>query len=261
MMNSRQLSGFAALFMAGLMDSVCTAASSDTQDIAAIRKVMASRYPEVQVTDVLPSAVPGIYSVFSADSIVYTDRTGEYLIVGPMIATRTKTDLSKQALDDRDTINFAELRLDKAIKTVRGTGERTVAVFADPDCPYCHNREKELAGLSDITVYTFLYPLTSLHPDAKNKSHAIWCAQDRSAAWHDWMILDKAPPAPTNECTQDPVDEVLALGSKLKIFSTPVIFLESGHRVSGSRTAAELNALMGTAHTEKPRAAANLTTH
>jgi thiol:disulfide interchange protein DsbC len=257
MMNSRQMSGFAGSFVALSMASVCTAAGTDTQAIATIRKVMASRYPEVQVTDVRESALPGIYTVFSEDSVVYSDRTGEYLIVGPMIATRTKTDLSKQALDDHASINFAELPKERAIKTVHGTGARIVAVFADPDCPFCQNLEKELAGLNDVTVYTFLYPLTSLHPDAKKKAHAIWCSKDPSAAWHDWMILSVAPPAPSNDCVQDPVDDVLALGDKLKISSTPVIFFENGQRVSGARTAAEINALLSTAHAEKPRATAS----
>ena len=141
---------------------------------------------------------------------------------------------------------------------MRGNGERALAVFADPDCPYCHNLEKELAGLTDVTIYTFLYPLTSLHPDAKNKAHAIWCAADRSETWHDWMILDKPAPAPAADCAQDPVDDLLALGARLKIVSTPVLFTENGHRVSGARSAAEINALLAAAHADKLRAAANL---
>jgi len=251
-MTIRQLSGCsAALLTAIFAVSVCTAAD-ETQETLAIKKALASRYPEVQVTDVRPSPIPGIYQVFSVDAVVYVDRSGEYLIAGPMIATRTKADLSQQALDDRDSINYDQLPFDKAIKTVRGNGERTLAIFADPDCPYCHNLEKELAGLSDVTIYTFLYPLTALHPDARDKARAIWCAPDRSVAWHDWMILDKAPP-PANDCSQDPIDSLLALGAGLKIASTPAVFFENGHRMSGTRPAAQLNALMAAAHAEKPR--------
>ena len=189
--------------------------------------------------------------------MVYVDRTGEYLFGGPLIATRTKADLSHQALDDRDSIQFDQLPIDKAIKTVRGNGERTLAVFADPDCPYCHNLEKELAGLSDVTIYTFLYPLVQLHPDARNKAHAIWCAPDRSVAWRDWMILDKGTPAAASGCTQDPIEDLQALGSSLKVASTPVIFLENGHRISGTRTAGQLNASIAAAHTERLHAASN----
>lgn len=232
-------------------------AAAQAREIATLKQLLASRYPDVQVTDIQPSPVPGIYAVYSPDTVVYADRTGEYVIAGHLIATGTKTDLSKDALDDHDSIKFDQLPIDKAIKTVRGTGERTIAVFADPDCPYCHNLEKELAGLTDVTIYTFLYPLASLHPDARNKAHAIWCAQDRSEAWHDWMILDKGAPAASDDCKQDPIDAIMTLGSTLKIASTPVIFLENGHRVSGTRTAAQLNALLGKAHAEKLQAATN----
>jgi thiol:disulfide interchange protein DsbC len=249
-MKMKQLCGCAALIAVVFAGSACKAAG-ESPEIAAIKQALAGSYPEVHVTDVRPSPVPGIYEVFSTDAVVYVDRTGQYLIGGPLIATSTKTDLSQQALDDRDSIKFDQLPLDKAIKTVRGNGERMLAVFADPDCPYCHNLEKELAGLSDLTIYTFLYPLTSLHPDARNKAHAIWCAPDRGAAWHDWMILDKAPPAAASGCTQDPIEDLLAFGRTIKIASTPVVFLEDGRRISGTRPAAQLNALVSAAHSDK----------
>ncbi len=246
----------AALLAAWLAAAACQAAgNNETQEIAAIKQALATRYPEAKVTDVGPSPVPGIYQAFLKDRVVYVDRTGDYVLIGTLVDTRTKANLTQQALDAHDSIKFEQLPLDKAIKTVRGTGERTLAVFADPDCPYCHNLEKELAGLSDVTVYTFLYPLTSLHPDARNKAHAIWCAPDRSAAWHDWMILDQAIPAAAAGCAQDPIEELLKLGNTLQINSTPVVFLENGERVSGSRTAAELNALLAAAHSVKLHAA------
>jgi thiol:disulfide interchange protein DsbC len=242
---------------AALLGVSVSSAASESQEIAAIKKALESSYPEAHVTDIRPSPVPGLYQVFSEDGVIYVDRTGEYLLGGPMIATRTKTNLSQQALDERDSIEFDQLPLDQAIKTVRGNGERTIAVFADPDCPFCHDLEKELSGLSDITIYTFLYPVTALHPDARNKAHAIWCAPDRSEAWHDWMILDKAPPAPTIACTQDPIEALHTLGKTLKIASTPAVFLENGHRLSGTRPAAQLNDLIAAAHKEKLRAASN----
>jgi thiol:disulfide interchange protein DsbC len=253
-MKTKVIFGTVGLAGALLASAVCSAAS-DTQDIATIKKTLSASYPEVQVTDVKPSQIPGMYEVLSTDAVVYVDRTANYLIAGPLIATHTKADLSQEALDTRDAIAFDRLPLDKAIKTVRGDGSRVLAVFADPDCPYCHNLEKELAGLSDVTIYTFLYPLTSLHPDSRNKSHAIWCAPDRSAAWHDWMILDQAAPAPAADCTQDPLDDLQALGTSLKIASTPLVVLENGHRIRGTRPSAELNARLVSAHAERVRAA------
>jgi len=241
--------------MAVLAVAAGNAAATNTGDISAIKKALANSYPEVVITDVQPSPVPGIYQVTAQDNLFYVDRTGDYLIAGPLVETRTKTDLTQRAIDERDAIKFDQLPLDKAIKTTRGNGGRVLAVFADPDCPYCHNLEKELAGLDNVTIYTFLFPLTALHPDARNKAHAIWCAPDRSAAWHDWMILDQGAPAAGPSCAKDPIDALQSLGADLKITSTPVIFLENGHRIRGTVPSAQLNAQIVTAHKEMIRTA------
>jgi thiol:disulfide interchange protein DsbC len=238
---------------AGLYASAGLAAT-DPVDIAAIKETLSKSYPEVHVVDVKASPIPGLYQVFSPDAVVYVDRTAHYLIGGPLLDTRTKADLSQDALDARGAIQFSQLPLDKAIKTVRGDGSRIIAVFADPDCPFCHNLEKELAGLTDVTIYTFLYPLVSLHPQAQAKAHAIWCAPDRGAAWHDWMILDQPAASPAVACTVDPIADLLELGKTLKIDSTPVVFLENGRRVGGTRPSAQLNALMTSAHRERTSA-------
>jgi thiol:disulfide interchange protein DsbC len=80
-------------------------------------------------------------------------------------------------------VNFADLPLDSAIKIVRGNGSRKVAIFEDPNCGYCKRFERDLAGVSDITVYVFLYPI--LRRDSMAKSKAMWCAADRGKAWMD----------------------------------------------------------------------------
>jgi len=60
---------------------------------------------------------------------------------------------------------------------VRGNGARTLAIFSDPDCPYCRRLEAEMTSLTDITIYTFLMPIASLHPEARSKAIAIWCSK------------------------------------------------------------------------------------
>jgi hypothetical protein len=59
----------------------------------------------------------------------------------------------------RRRIDFNGLPLEHAIKTVRGDGARQLAVFSDPDCPYCLVLEREtLSKIDNVTIYTFLYP-------------------------------------------------------------------------------------------------------
>ena len=50
-------------------------------------------------------------------------------------------------------------------------------VFTDVDCPFCARLEQTLQDVDNVTVYNFMYPIDSLHPAARNKQKAIWCAK------------------------------------------------------------------------------------
>jgi thiol:disulfide interchange protein DsbC len=209
---------------------------------ATIRHNIESRFPGAHILDVRPSAIPGLYELFMGDQIVYSDAAGDYLIVGSMVDTQTKQNLTEARLNDHGKIDFSVLPLDRAIKIVKGNGSRKFAVFSDPDCPFCQQLEKSLLPVTDITMYVFLYPIASLHPQAPAKAHAIWCAADRSQAWTQWMHEKKLPPAKT--CSGDPIDALQKLGDTLHINSTPTLFFADGRRVAGAITTAELEKLL-----------------
>jgi thiol:disulfide interchange protein DsbC len=212
-------------------------------DVAAtIRQNIESRFPGAHILDVRPSAIPGLYELFMGDQIVYCDAAGDYLIVGSMVDTQTKQNLTEARLNDHGKIDFGVLPLDRAIKIVKGNGSRKFAVFSDPDCPFCQQLEKSLLPVTDITMYVFLYPIASLHPQAPAKAHAIWCAADRSQAWTQWMHEKKLPPAKT--CTGDPIDALQKLGDTLHINSTPTLFLADGRRVAGAIATPEIEKLL-----------------
>jgi thiol:disulfide interchange protein DsbC len=206
------------------------------------------------VLDVQPSAIPGVYELFMGDQIVYADATGDYLIVGPMVDTQTKQNLTEARLNDHGKIDFATLPVDRAIKIVKGNGSRKFAVFSDPDCPFCQQLEKTLLSVTDITMYLYLYPIASLHPQAPAKAHAIWCAPDRQQAWSQWMLEKKLPP--TKTCSGDPIDALQKLGDTLHINSTPTLFFVNGRRVAGAVPASELEKDLAAAGSPKASAAA-----
>lgn len=212
--------------------------------LASLKKQVETRFPDAHVVDVQPAKIPGMYEVFTGDSIAYVDRSGDYMIVGSMLDTRTRADLSAQRLTERNGIDFASLPLDRAIKTVKGNGARKLAVFSDPECPFCQALEKELASLTDYTMYTFLYPIKDLHPNAVAKAQAIWCKPDRSQAWSQWMLLKKDPEPAAAPCDADPVNDTVALGRKLRITGTPTLYLADGRRLEGMQEAPKLETLL-----------------
>ncbi len=210
---------------------------------ATIKKTLDSRFPGTTVSDVQPSPLPDLYEVYVGGKIYYADATGDHVIVGgSIIDTRTKTDLTDARLQELGTIDFKSLPFDKAIKVVHGNGSRQLAAFEDPDCPFCQKLEQELATIKDTTVYVFLFPIDSLHPQASKHAHEIWCAPDRAAAWTNWLTQRKALPQAT--CQKDPIGELAKLGDKLNIDGTPTMFLANGHRVGGAIPTDQLEKLL-----------------
>ena len=164
-------------------------------DEASLRKAIESAYPKMSVESVVKTPYAGLYEVYMNGQIVYTDEKFSFLIAeGHLVDSKTKKDVTTDRLADLSKIDFASLPLEQAIKVVKGNGSRKMAVFSDPDCPFCKRLEQnELSNITDVTIYTFLMPLDQLHPDAANKAKAIWCSADRAKSWQDWVLNGQLP--------------------------------------------------------------------
>ncbi len=193
--------------------------------------VIAERFPGSPVTKIHPALFPGWYEIITSSELVYTDASADHLFVGKVIDTRTKVDLTSKRLGELLAIDFKSLPLDLAVKTVKGNGQRTVAIFEDPNCPFCRQLEQNVKDVTDVTIYRFLYPLEKLHPGATVRARAIWCAPDRSVAWNQWMQDHVEPPQAS--CPSDPLAQIQILGDKLDVAGTPMTFFSDGHRVEG----------------------------
>jgi thiol:disulfide interchange protein DsbC len=237
--NSAILKGFAASvvvllpLLARAGDGGATASSNELQPMAKIRATMQERYPGAKLETIKPSKlVPGWYELLVGQQIVYADRTADHLIVGKVVDTRTRQDLTEKTWSDAHRVDFKALPFEHSIKTVRGKGEHVVAIFEDPLCPFCQKLEQQMQGVDDVTIYTFLLPLESVHPGATVKSREIWCAKDRAAAWSNWMLKHAEPgDAPAGQCNEDPTGLLLETASKLNINATPTLIFADGHRV------------------------------
>lgn len=216
-------------------------------DEASLKKTIETAFPKVKVQSIVKTPFNGLYEVFLDGQIIYTDEKFSFLIAeGRLVDTKNRRDLTAERMDILTRVDFASLPLERAVKVVKGNGSRKLAVFSDPDCPYCKKLEqKELIGITDVTIYTFLYPLAGLHPDAANKSRAIWCAPDRSKAWQEWVLNGQLPKGAASCDT--PIDEIAELGRKLGISSTPTLIFADGKRVPGAYPAKEIEKLLGPA--------------
>lgn len=183
-----------------------------------------------KVDEVRKTEYMGLYEVRRGNDILYTDEEVKYVFVGNVFDAATRQNLTKSRLEEVNKIGFADLPLDKALKTVKGDGSRAIAIFSDPNCGYCKQFEKTLKGVDNITVYTFMYNILS--PDSDIKARNVWCSADRNKTWREWMTEGKVPPA-VAECPT-PNKDVFELGRKLNVSGTPTIFFKDGSRISGA---------------------------
>lgn len=202
-----------------------------------VEKRLKDQYPATKITAVRESPAKGIYEVVMGRNVAYTDEAGRYMIFGHLYDMKEQKDLTAGVLEALNKVNTSLLPKGDAIKKVQGKGERTLFVFSDPDCPYCKRLEAELAKVDNVTIYTLLYPLDGLHPDARRKAEAIWCAEDRVKAWDAFMQKGTLP---ESRSCDNPVDRNVRLGNSLGINGTPTIIFEDGALAPGMLPAAEI---------------------
>jgi thiol:disulfide interchange protein DsbC len=207
------------------------ALTASAQDVDKIRKTLAERVPQMgKVDDVAKTPMPGLYEVRVGTDLFYTDADGNFLIQGMLMDTKQQRNLTEERQEKLLVIPFDQLPFKDAFTIVRGNGKRKVAIFEDPNCPYCKRFEQDLQKVKDVTVYMFLYPI--LGPDSTDKSRNLWCSKDRGAAWLDWMLHQKA--AAEASCDIAAVNRNVEFGHKYHISGTPTMILTDGRRVPGA---------------------------
>lgn len=229
--------------MAFLFATLSLTAYGADKDTVAIEKNLKLLYPKTKFHSIKTTPVAGIYEVVMGRNVAYVGDDGRYFIFGHLFDMETQTDLTEDVLQENVKIDFSTLPLQQAIKTVKGDGKRIVAIFSDPDCPYCKKLEQELAKINNVTIYTFLFPLGDLHPEAKEKADAIWCAKDKSAAWGNFMLSNKLP-IKTPGC-EAPTSLIADFANSHGIAGTPFLIKSDSKTMPGAADAAKLEKWLG----------------
>lgn len=228
---------FKKIVSISLLSAFATFAMADE---ASLKKAIEVAYPKFKIDSIVKTPYAGLYEVFMGGQIVYTDEKLTFLIAeGRLVDPKTKRDVTGERMDELTKIDFNTLPLDQAIKVVKGNGSRKLVVFSDVDCPYCKRLEQnELVNVTDVTIYTFLYPLVQLHPDSAAKSKSIWCATNRVKAWQDWILNNQLPSSAGN--CEVPLEKVGELARKVGVNSTPTLFFADGKRMMGAQPYKEI---------------------
>ena len=199
---------------------------------SALEKNLKKEFPEINTKILGTTPVKEVYEVLIGENVVYTDQNARYFFVGQLIDFKNKENLTAKREKQLTQVDVSTLPTEQAIKSVKGDGTRKLYVFSDPDCPYCKKLEQNLTNIDNVTIYTFLFPLKNLHPNAENVAKQIWCSSNPYEAWEEYMILNN-PPSALATC-DNPVQKNINLGRNIGVTGTPTLFFQDGTRVSGA---------------------------
>lgn len=255
-----------------------------TQDeVKVVVETMQRKHPEtVKVVYAVNKVTLGkvdLFEVVTPIDIFYTDKDVNFILVGSMFMGEgkavqnitTRPEVQEQLRLAREKIPevtsegdktvggsefFKSLPLSNGFTYTFGTGANHVAIFEDPDCPFCQDLHKALEEFGpelNLKVTVFPFVMESLHPNALKRVQNLFCAPDPTKAWKDWMLTAQAARAkgqkdmdavwatwspknaPTNTCPQAVLAETWQMAARqFGYTATPTIVFENGSVVEGS---------------------------
>ncbi|SDY68681.1 DsbC family protein [Acinetobacter kyonggiensis] len=204
-------------------------------NVDTVKSNLTKQHPNLKIENIQTTEMKGIYSGSMDGQVVYVGEDTQHILIGSMFRLSDQKNLTKDLMLKQNTIDWKKLPLQDAVKTVRGNGKRQIAVFSDPNCPYCKQLETELTKLNDVTIYTFIYPIKT---QSIAVSKQVFCEKDPALAWSN-LIAKGIQPSSKKTCG-NPIERNLTLGKSLALNGTPAIIFSNGFKVMGAYPAQEI---------------------
>ena len=190
----------------------------------------------VEVQDVQPSAIPGLYEVMHDHEIVYVTADGKYVMHGDIVNLDTGEEVTEQHRRADRLAALAALGTDNFIYFTPPpplARKYVVTVFTDVDCGFCRKLHSEMASYNakGIEIRYAFWPRSGPDTPSWYRAESVWCSSNRRAALThakqggDVPIMKKA--------CDNPVQREYDLGMQLGIRGTPALFLPDGEMVDG----------------------------
>ncbi|MEX0914728.1 MAG: DsbC family protein [Wenzhouxiangellaceae bacterium] len=211
------------------------AAAEPAQDFAAIEQAVRQAMPSTHIDAIAPSPIPGLVEVVAGQNVLYADTSGRWLLVGHLYDLTTARDVTADRKAQLSRLDWHSLPLAAAVHY--GEGPLRLAIFSDPDCPWCRKLNQALRFAQGIEVWEIMFPVPALHPAARDKAVDILChARPAEALAHtmDGKAMPGEPPAA--DCigqAQQRVEQAMAFGRANGIQGTPTLVAPDGRVHNG----------------------------
>jgi len=229
-------------------------ASAEPVEFSAVEKTVRKALPNTKITSIQPAPIEGLIEIVAGSNVLYSDPTGQYLVVGSIYDMHSATDLTSERksaaiLSSQKTVAWESLPLDTAVK-YGGSGPQKLAVFFDPDCTWCKKLHDQLLALKDVEVYAIMFPVEGLHPNAKSKAATILCAGNPLKALDTVMTGKYLPENTDQNCLSKAtttISQVESFARDHNIHGTPTLVAPDGRVRPGYIQTEQLKAWLNAA--------------
>ena len=207
------------------------AANADPDREDFLRKAITDVFPDVEITRIKPSPIPGLYQVMLGTEMIYLSEDGRYILQGDLIDLGEKINLSEQEREVARKRVLESIPPSETIDFAPGAARHTVYVFTDITCGYCQLFHRDMAELNGrgVAVRYLAFPRAGVDSESFRDMESVWCAADPNEA----MTLAKGGrPVKPAQC-DNPVQRQYELGQTLGVRGTPAIYLENGRELPG----------------------------
>ena len=210
-----------------------------------VREILKSlKAPDAEILKIQASPLKGLWEVSIINKgrpgLFYVDFSKSLVVSGSIVEVKTgknKTAEQLTKLQESRRVDFSKIPLTQALVMGDPIAPKKVAVFTDPDCPYCVKLHKEMEQVlqqrKDIVFYILLYPI---YKDSNWKAKSIIC--NRSLKMLEDAFAKKTIPKP--DCNTNEVDSNIQLAQGFGITGTPALVLPDGRVHPGWMPAKQL---------------------
>jgi len=187
--------------------------------------------PDVEIDDVSPTPINGLYQVVIGSDVIYMTRDGNYVIKGEILDLEERRNLTEDVRAGSRVKIIGDIKKDDYIEFSSEKMQDAIYVFTDVDCGYCRKLHQDVAELNSlgVSVRYLAYPRAGVDSAAGQEMSNVWCAKDRQKA----LTAAKNRESVEAKTCDDPVAEQYALGQKLGVRGTPAIYLQNGRMLPG----------------------------
>ncbi len=205
-----------------------------------LRESIARLAPDMEVTAISESVLPGVYELVSGAQIFYLTPNGQYMVEGSIIDLENRVNVSelRRGSLQMDLINQVPEDQMVVFNNEAGDAERSITVFTDTDCGYCQRLHQEIEAITDanIKVRYLLFPRAGIESSSSQELQSVWCSDDQQQAM---TIAKTGGQVPVKTC-EHPIESHMAIARQVGLRGTPLIYLDNGTKIPGYQPADQL---------------------